>query len=829
MSARERIPFDIIAAAALSQARTLLPQWFPEGKFIGHEFSIGNVQGDPGDSLQFNVSKGVGQDFASGERFGDMIDLYAARFSLEIGKAARELAHSVGVDPETEATALATQPAVVPPVFEYPPADATLDPGAFANQYGRPSRIYPYRDAEGQLLFVTARYEADASRGMRRKAVLPWVWREGAWLSKAPPTPRPLYGLDRLAKLPAAKVIIVEGERCADAGRRVLPGNPVLSWMGGTQATQNADWTPLAGRTVYLWPDADQPGEVASQAIADTLINLGCTVHVLDVSGRPDKWDLADAVEADKWDTKQVLAFMRERSRPYVVQTQLEDAPVVVSLPHSKPVVVVSEQPVKPKAAPKPKPATVVEAPAAAPEPAPADPLSEPAPRKHTGGRIAKPPEPKPPAEVTATAIAADPSQVELWARMGLQTTDKGKPFVNLDNAVRILSHSLSADQLHYDSFLNQMRYDPDGNGAFIKLQDEHVLALQLMIQRRVGLAEMSRWTIEDAVALLGRQRRFNSLQAWVMAAQWDGTPRLETFLTRGFGVADSEYTRSVSRCFLLSMVARAMDPGCQVDTMPILEGGQGIGKSRGLAALGGAWYADVDAPIGSKEFAEAVQGKWLIEISELSAMRASEVERVKSGITRVVDVYREPFARLATDHPRQCVFSGTTNADTYLTDTENRRFWPVKCGVIDRLWITQVREALFAEAREALNAGASWWDVDRGRASAETEKRMVADEVIDCVREYLTARPGAATVRQILAHWEIPMSQWTTGMQRRVAQGIRACGYVLHKSNGQNTWLPPDMEAARQAKRAEKQAAFRGKVLALGHRHIIARSVADL
>ena len=807
MSARERIPFDVIAAAALSQARTLLPQWFPEGKFVGHEFAVGNIRGEPGDSLQFNVTKGVGQDFASGERFGDMIDLYAGRFGLEIGKAARELAHSVGVDPETEETAIATSPPPPPAAWQDPPPDVSIARDVFDGSRGVPSKVYPYRATDGRLLFVTARYEADPKRGMKTKAVIPFVWRDGAWISMAPPKPRPLYGLDRLAKFkPERKVIVVEGERCADAAQRVLDGNPVLTWMGGGMATHNADWTPLEGRTVVLWPDADQPGEVAAQAIADSLIALGCEVHMIDVADRPNAWDVADAVESQNWAKKPVLEFMRERSRPYVVQTQLEEidgvAPTrqsspgpVARKPRGRPPGTGEPKPPRPliKIGKEPKPKPVVEPPPRVEAPRP--------PGRAPGGG---PPNPVQPA-ATVTETAADESQIELWARMGLQTSDKGKPFVNLDNAVRILSHTLTHDQLHYDSFLNQMRYDPDGKGAFVKLQDEHILGFQLMIQRRVGLSEMNKWTLEDAVALLGRQRRFNSLQAWLMAAQWDGTPRLDTFFVRAFGAVDSPYHRTVSRCFLLSMVARAMDPGCQVDTMPILEGSQGIGKSRGLAALGGQWYADVDSPIGSKEFAEAVQGKWLIEISELSAMRASEVERVKSGITRVVDVYREPFARLATDHPRQCVFAGTTNAETYLTDSENRRFWPIQCGTIDRDWIAENREQLFAEARAALDEGASWWEIDRSEAKIETEKRQVADEVIEAVRTYASAHPGKTAVREILAHWEIPMSQWTIGMQKRVAQGLRACGYALSKRQGMSVWIPPDMVAEREAKAADK------------------------
>jgi len=259
-----------------------------------------------------------------------------------------------------------------------------------------------------------------------------------------------------------------------------------------------------------------------------------------------------------------------------------------------------------------------------------------------------------------------------------------------------------------------------------------------------------------------------------------------------GFGCEDNEYTRAVSKNFLVGMMARAIRPGCQLDTLPILEGNQGIGKSQGLKALAGEFYADIDSAIGSKEFAEQIQGKWLVELSELSAMRPSEVERVKSGITRTVDVYREPFAILATDHPRQCVFAGTTNQSNYLLDDSgNRRFWPVKCGVIDKTWITSHREQIFAEAFVAINSGATWWEIPQEQTKREQEARMLIDGLIEKVKDYIELHPTNIRVSEMLESWEVPKHQWSQPMQKRIVSALRQLGFASFKTSGLQVWRP--------------------------------------
>ena len=142
---------------------------------------------------------------------------------------------------------------------------------------------------------------------------------------------------------------------------------------------------------------------------------------------------------------------------------------------------------------------------------------------------------------------------------------------------------------------------------------------------------------------------------------------------------------------------------------MPVLEGSQGTFKSTGLPILGGKWFAEVHQSIDSKDFYLALSGKLLLEISEMHSFSKAEVERLKGVMSCQVDRYRAPYERRAADHPRRCVFAGTTNRDDWNRDeTGARRFWPVVCGHIDLDWLTGHRDQLLAEAVYKFKKGAT-------------------------------------------------------------------------------------------------------------------------
>lgn len=193
------------------------------------------------------------------------------------------------------------------------------------------------------------------------------------------------------------------------------------------------------------------------------------------------------------------------------------------------------------------------------------------------------------------------------------------------------------------------------------------------------------------ALSMAASANSFDPVRQMIEALpEWDGRRRVGNMLHQFLGAADDEYTSQVERLLFRAGIARVYFPGVKFDHMVVLKGDQGIGKSsfcRSLA-MNVAFYTDSVMGIGKKEAAELIQGKWIVEISELAAMRNAQLETVKAFITRQSDDYRSPYAHRAESRPRRCVLIGTTNAASFLSDaTGNRRFLPIECGVVEAVY----------------------------------------------------------------------------------------------------------------------------------------------
>ena len=228
----------------------------------------------------------------------------------------------------------------------------------------------------------------------------------------------------------------------------------------------------------------------------------------------------------------------------------------------------------------------------------------------------------------------------------------------------------------------------------------------------------------------------------------WDGVKRVDTLLVDYLGADDNEYVRAVTRKTLCAAIRRVLYPGCKFDSMLVLNGPQGVGKSTLIAKLAGEWFSD-SLNLGDtkdKTAAEKLQGYWILEIGELAGLKKAEVETLRSFLSRQNDIYRAAFGKRATPHLRQCVFFGTTNAESgYLRDTTgNRRFWPVKTpgtGVKHSWDLTpELICQIWAETLMYVKQGEKLYLNNELEALSKIEQReaMESDEREGLVRLYL-------------------------------------------------------------------------------------------
>jgi predicted P-loop ATPase len=298
--------------------------------------------------------------------------------------------------------------------------------------------------------------------------------------------------------------------------------------------------------------------------------------------------------------------------------------------------------------------------------------------------------------------------------------------------------------------------------------QDFHDITIRAILESPHGEGKTGygmRVTDRDLVSgitLAARMTPFHPIRDYLLTNKWDGVPRIDTFLIRHLGLADTEYSRQISRLPILASVVRIFEPGHKFDYAVIIQGPQGIGKSTLIRALyGDDWFGELHADLGEKQkVAEEITGKWGVELPELGAFHKSDHNKAKGFMRRVVDDVRMAYDRRVTEFPRQCVCWGTTNDGKYLKDpTGNRSYWPAHTTVdeIDANAIRAERDQIWAEAvelyfsmREKKPDGDLWLsltgkealrEAQRHQEDARTEElhEIWADAITDWLEEPIT------------------------------------------------------------------------------------------
>lgn len=306
----------------------------------------------------------------------------------------------------------------------------------------------------------------------------------------------------------------------------------------------------------------------------------------------------------------------------------------------------------------------------------------------------------------------------------------------------------------------------------------------------------VSKETTAQAVEMVARDRPFHPVIDYLDHLKHDGTFRTKEWLSTFLGVEPTRYSQAVARAMLIGAVARIMQPGCKVDTVPILEGPQGARKSTAIRTLFDPWFSDEIADLGSKDAAMQTRGIWGIEISELDAMSRGEVSKIKAFISRTTDRFRPPYGNRIIESPRSCVFWGSTNSDDYLKDaTGGRRFWPIKVGKIDIDGLAEARDQLWAEATMLYRAGVPWWLTgdDLQRDAEEQQRSRYAGDPWDGLIERYVATCSEVTVDLVLRDGiGLDASRWGQIEMNRVARSLRSIGWLRHqrRTGDKRSWV---------------------------------------
>lgn len=299
------------------------------------------------------------------------------------------------------------------------------------------------------------------------------------------------------------------------------------------------------------------------------------------------------------------------------------------------------------------------------------------------------------------------------------------------------------------------------GNRA---LSNERMREMWMLI-REQSFIRFDKGLYEDTLRNVAWKRRFNPLRDYLdeVQVQWDGVPRIDSWLTDLLGVPSSELNSTVGAIFLIAAVRRVRRPGAKFDEMIVFEGPQGAHKSSAIAALceREEWFTD-EVAIGmpSKQLLEVTGGKWLVEAPELNGMIGRGVESMKAFLSRRFDKARMSYERLPVDKGRTWVPFSTTNDSQYLGDpTGNRRIWPMRVGAIDIAGIKRLRRQLWAEAavREAAGASIRLPEHLYAAAAIEQAERVVDDPVADQIEALLGDLTGTIRTHDIFEAMQLP------------------------------------------------------------------------
>lgn len=348
---------------------------------------------------------------------------------------------------------------------------------------------------------------------------------------------------------------------------------------------------------------------------------------------------------------------------------------------------------------------------------------------------------------------------------------------VALNRCPYVFSFDESTDRIFVES----------ANGNIRECDDAIIKTIWLEIDRRFGIRPGIDlfFTLVEVVA---RENAFHPIREHVdnLEKEWDKVDRLDDWVVTYLGVEDTPLHRAYGQLMLIGAVRRVRQPGSKFDTMPVLDGPQGIGKSSAVRILAGRaeWFTD-SLPLGAdpKLTIERTRGVWFAEASELSGMKGSEVENIKNGLSRQEDTARLAYGRLPVSKPRSFIFVGTTNDRRFNRDfTGGRRFWPLPCTKIDLEGLREVRDQLIAEAaarerewgRGNITLDPALWEA----ATIEQEKLLTTNKYLDALEPVFGGHMGKIAKGEVYKVAEVRNEGRHDSVLKEIGRAMKTLGW---------------------------------------------------
>jgi hypothetical protein len=292
-----------------------------------------------------------------------------------------------------------------------------------------------------------------------------------------------------------------------------------------------------------------------------------------------------------------------------------------------------------------------------------------------------------------------------------------------------------------YDQFKDAVLVSHQDEPMWRPIKDTDYIRVQTELERR-GFVSVAQEMLKASIMRVAEINTFDSAIQWIKGLEWDGVPRVDSFLTTYFGAKDSEYARAVARYMWSAMAGRALAPGVKADMVPVFIGKQGTGKTSALQALVPDQTAYLELDLGTRDenLARSLRGKLIAELAELKGLRGRDAESIKAWLTRQHEEWIPKYREFATTFARRFLPIGTGNEREILDDTTGERRWlPVDVALEqDLAAIRRDRDQLWAEGAIIFEMeGIAWQDAQR-LAVAEHGKFKITDDWDEVVELWL-------------------------------------------------------------------------------------------